>query len=87
MQLDRELSVAISSAAREVRLAESKLIQARADVESAKLMRESSKFLDNKTAMQVRYLETLNIMASQGTTRICFIPEGQDKERLMHVVT
>ena len=51
MQLNQELSVAISSAAREVRLAESKLIQARADVESAKLMRESSGFLDNKTAM------------------------------------
>ena len=37
--MDKELSLAVSSAAREVRYAESKLIQARADVESAKLMR------------------------------------------------
>ena len=63
MKLNNDLSVAISSAAREVRLAESKLIQARADVESAKLMRESSNYLDNKTAMQVRYLETLALMS------------------------
>ncbi len=42
---------ALSAAAKERRLAESKLISARADVESAKLMREAADILDSKTAM------------------------------------
>ena len=39
-----------------------KLITAKADVESAKLMREAAEYLDNKSAMQVRYLETLGMI-------------------------
>jgi len=41
-----------------------KLITAKADVESAKLMREAAEYLDNKAAMQVRYLETLGMIGS-----------------------
>ena len=49
----------MSSAAKERRLAESKKISARADVEAAKMMREAADILNSKSAMQIRYLETI----------------------------
>lgn len=41
----------MSSAAKEKRLADGKLISAKADVESAKLMREAADLLNTKAAM------------------------------------
>jgi len=35
------------------------VISAKADVESAKLLREAADILDTKAAMQIRYLETI----------------------------
>jgi erythrocyte band 7 integral membrane protein len=51
IRLNQDLQDSLSSAAKERRLAESKLISAQADVESAKLMREASDILNSKTAM------------------------------------
>ena len=42
IQLSKELQTSLSSAAKERRLAEAKIISARADVESAKLMRQAA---------------------------------------------
>jgi regulator of protease activity HflC (stomatin/prohibitin superfamily) len=64
-----------------------KLITAKADVESAKLMREAAEYLDNKAAMQVRYLETLGMIGGAAGSKICFIPDEHDKEKLMHNIT
>ena len=64
-----------------------KLIIARADVEAAKLMREASEYLDNKAAMQIRYLETLGMIGAAQATKTCFIPDENDKEKLMHHIT
>jgi hypothetical protein len=36
-----------------------KIISAKADVESAKLIRQSAEFINSNAAMQTRYLETL----------------------------
>jgi hypothetical protein len=49
----------MATAAKNKRIAQSKVISAKADVESAKLMREAADYLDNKAAMQIRFLETL----------------------------
>ncbi len=52
------------SAAVAHRNAESKIINARGDVEVAKLLANRSKILDSKTAIQVRYLETIKSLAN-----------------------
>ena len=41
----------MSAAAKQKRIAESKIISAQADVESAKLLREAADVLDSKAAM------------------------------------
>jgi erythrocyte band 7 integral membrane protein len=64
-----------------------KMITARADVESAKLMRDAAEFLNSSTAMQVRYLETIGLLGNAGGTKICFIQDENDKNKLMHNIT
>lgn len=55
-------------------MAEAKLISAKADVESAKLMREAADILDSRTAMQIRYLETIGMIGKSNNTKIVFLP-------------
>lgn len=78
IQLSKELQDSLSSAAKERRLAESKIISARADVESAKLMRLAADELNTKAAMQIRYLETLK-QVGRSNTKVIFIPEMKNK--------
>lgn len=73
IQLSKELQDSLSSAAKERRLAESKIISAKADVESAKLMRLAADELNTKSAMQIRYLETLK-QVGKANTKVIFIP-------------
>lgn len=47
IQLTRDLQDALSSAATELRAASAKMISAKADVESAKLMREAAEYLNS----------------------------------------
>eukprot|EP00828_Plagiopyla_frontata_P033345 TRINITY_DN4329_c0_g2_i1.p1 TRINITY_DN4329_c0_g2~~TRINITY_DN4329_c0_g2_i1.p1 ORF type:complete len:303 (-),score=39.05 TRINITY_DN4329_c0_g2_i1:203-1111(-) len=72
--LTQDLQVALSSAAKEKRLAASKLISARADVEAAKLMRESADILNTRPAMQIRYLETIQEIAKKPSPKLVFLP-------------
>lgn len=51
-------------------LGESKVIAARAEVDSAKLMREAADILASPAAMQIRYLETMSSMAQSGNTKV-----------------
>jgi len=85
--LNHDLQESLSSAAKERRLAESKLISARADVTSAKLMREAADILDSKSAMQIRYLDTDKKLAENGNTKIIFLPNQEDQDRLQHKIT
>lgn len=57
--LPRDSMQALSAAARERRIAESKVISAQAEVEAAKLMKESAGILNISPAMQIRYFETI----------------------------
>ncbi len=84
--MSKELQDSLSSAAKERRLAESKIISARADVDSAKLMRMAADELNSKAAMQIRYLETLKYVG-RSNTKVIFIPEMKNKERVNHLIT
>lgn len=83
--LSSDLQFALSSAAKERRIAESKIISAKADVEAAKLMKEAADILDNKAAMQIRYLETLSQISRSNNSRLIFLPQGQGE--LDHKIT
>ena len=54
--MDPETQKNLSAAAKQKRLSEAAIISAKADVESAKMMKEAAEILDSKAAMQIRYL-------------------------------
>ncbi|KAG2184380.1 hypothetical protein INT43_000289 [Umbelopsis isabellina] len=74
LSFTKELQESLSSAAQAKRIGESKVIAAKAEVDSAKLMREAADILNTSSAMQIRYLETLNGMARNPHTKIVFLP-------------
>ncbi|TPX53725.1 hypothetical protein PhCBS80983_g06206 [Powellomyces hirtus] len=88
IQFSKELQESLSMAAKQHRLAEAKIIQAKAEVESAKLMREASDILSTKAAMNIRYLETMQSMAKQSGTKVIFMPSNtSDMNKLANVET
>ena len=72
-----ELQQNLSSAATAKRIAESKIISAQADVDSAKLLREASDILNTPAAMQMRYLDSMTSLAKGNNTKIIFMPGNQ----------
>ena len=50
----------MASAAKEKILVEAKIISAKANVSTSKLMREAADIMNSKAAMQIRYLETIS---------------------------
>ena len=56
----QDLQDSLSMAAQSKRIGESKVIAARAEVESAKLMRQAADILSSAPAMQIRYLEAVS---------------------------
>jgi len=69
-----ELQQSLSSAAQQKRIGESKVIAARAEVDSAKLMREAADILSSPAAIQIRQLEALQNMARTASTKVVFVP-------------
>ncbi|CAG8972837.1 hypothetical protein HYALB_00001256 [Hymenoscyphus albidus] len=61
-------------AAQSKRIGESKVIAARAEVESAKLMRQAADILSSAPAMQIRYLEAMQAMAKSANSKVIFLP-------------
>ncbi|KAF9186106.1 hypothetical protein BGZ51_002231 [Haplosporangium sp. Z 767] len=76
----KELQESLSSAAQAKRMAESKVIGAQAEVDSAKLMRAAADILNTPAAMQIRYLETMTSMAKGSNTRVIFMPTQSGHE-------
>lgn len=70
----KELQESLSAAAQAKRTGESKIISAKAEVDSAKLMREAADILSTPSAMQIRYLDTLNSISKAPQTRVVFLP-------------
>lgn len=70
----RELQESLSMAAQSKRIGESKIIAAKAEVESAKLMRKAADILSSAPAMQIRYLEAMQAMAKSANSKVIFLP-------------
>ena len=75
-----ELQETLSSAAKQQRIGESKIIAARAEVQAARLMREASDILNTPAAMQIRYLETMHGMAKHSANKVIFMAQNADGE-------
>jgi regulator of protease activity HflC (stomatin/prohibitin superfamily) len=69
-----EVSASLSSAAQQKRIGESKVIAARAEVDSARLMRQAADILASPAAMQIRQLEALQTMAKSAHSKVIFVP-------------
>lgn len=69
-----ELQESLSMAAQSKRIGESKIIAAKAEVESAKLMRQAADILSSAPAMQIRYLEAMQAMAKSANSKVIFMP-------------
>ncbi|KAJ6136858.1 Band 7 protein [Penicillium chrysogenum] len=65
-----DLQDSLSMAAQSKRIGESKVIAARAEVESAKLMRQAADILSSAPAMQIRYLEAMQAMAKTANSKL-----------------
>lgn len=70
----QELQDSLSMAAQSKRTGEAKVISARAEVESAKLMRQAADILSSAPAMQIRYLEAMQAMARTANSKVIFLP-------------
>ncbi|KAF2274880.1 uncharacterized protein EI97DRAFT_434784 [Westerdykella ornata] len=70
----QELQDSLSMAAQSKRTGEAKVIAARAEVESAKLMRQAADILSSAPAMQIRYLEAMQSMAKTANSKVIFLP-------------
>jgi erythrocyte band 7 integral membrane protein len=73
-----ELQDSLSMAAQSKRIGESKIIAARAEVESAKLMRQAADILSSAPAMQIRYLEAMQAMAKSANSKVIFLPASNN---------
>ncbi|KAJ2392664.1 hypothetical protein GGI23_005174 [Coemansia sp. RSA 2559] len=78
VNLSRELQDSLSSAATQKRIGEAKVIQAKAEVDAAMLMREAAEILNTPAAMQIRTLDSLVMMAKTANTKVMFVPVNQD---------
>ena len=74
MSLSNYLQSNLSKVPMTKRLVESKIIAAKADLESAKLYREAADILDIKAAMQIRFLETLENMNAMKSSKTIIMP-------------
>ena len=86
--ISHELQITLSSAAKATRFAESKIISAKADVESAQLMKAAADLLSTPAAMQIRTLETLTTFAKSDNCKVIIVPAnygsiGQDCHRML----
>lgn len=77
-----ELQESLAQAAKSKRAGESKIITARAEVESAKLMRRAADILASKAAMQIRYLEAMQSMARTSNSKVIFMPSAGALENM-----
>ncbi|KAJ7630143.1 hypothetical protein B0H17DRAFT_1109263 [Mycena rosella] len=69
-----EVSASLSNATQQKRLGESKVIVARAEVDSARLMRQAGDIMASPVAMQIRQSEALQAMAKSGNSKVIFVP-------------
>lgn len=81
LSMDATVTNSLSQAAQAKRIGESKIITAKAEVESAKLMRQAADILASKAAMQIRYLDAMQNMAKSAGSKVIFMPSSGDVEK------
>lgn len=69
----------LSMTSKTQRLSMAKIISAEADVRSAKLMHQAADILNSKAAMQIRYLDILQLIAKGGGQKLLFMPLSSDE--------
>ena len=74
--MSNDIQSTLSSAAKEKRLAEGKIISAQSDLMSAKLMREAADLMSSDAAMQIRYLETVKKVSNN--SKVILLGEDED---------
>lgn len=74
-----------AKAAEAKRIGEAKIINAKAEVESAKQMRKASDILSSPAALQIRYLDALQAMSRNPGTRVIFMPSADSIEKIVHL--
>jgi erythrocyte band 7 integral membrane protein len=82
----QELQESLSMAAQSKRIGESKVIAAKAEVESAKLMRQAADILSSAPAMQIRYLEAMQAMAKSANSKVIFLPAANQTMAMSNAV-
>mmetsp|Transcript_34281 Transcript_34281/g.31002 ORF Transcript_34281/g.31002 Transcript_34281/m.31002 type:complete len:149 (-) Transcript_34281:345-791(-) len=85
INLSRDLQQNLSSAATAKRQAEGKIIQAQADVTSAKLMKKASVLLESQAAMQIRYLDSITALASSRNSKVVLMPSMQGNDTIANI--
>lgn len=73
MILSPDVQKNLQSAAIQKRMSEATIISAKADVESAKLLKETSEILNSGSAMQIRYLEAMQNITSRCAKQTIFM--------------
>ena len=71
--LSEETKKNMQSAAIQKRVSEANIISAKADVEAAKMLKETSEILNSKSAMQIRYLEALQNIITSNNSKTMFV--------------
>ena len=74
LRFSAELQNDLSATAQQVRLGQSKVICAQAEVQSAKLVREASEILNTPSAIKLRHLKTMLGLTFTRGTHIIFTP-------------
>ena len=70
----RNQQTSLAQGALAKKIAEAKVIQTQADVESARLMKEAASVLATEAAMQIRYLESLESISRSANPKFVFFP-------------
>mgnify|MGYP003877318193 CR=1 FL=1 len=81
----KELADNLASAALQKRLAESKVIGAQADVDSARLFKDAAELLSTDAAMQIRYLGCLEELSKSRNTKILFANNAEDPKKMLGI--
>jgi regulator of protease activity HflC (stomatin/prohibitin superfamily) len=74
IKLSQDMQRHLSAKATAEREAAAKVIEAKGDVEAAKLLREAADTLNTPAALQIRHLETMKAMAANQGTKVIFVP-------------
>ncbi|SGZ50047.1 CIC11C00000004587 [Sungouiella intermedia] len=85
LTLPQSVRDSFAKAAEAKRIGEAKIINAKAEVESAKQMRKASDILSSPAALQIRYLDALQNMSRNPGTRVIFMPSADLIEKIVHL--